>query len=252
MKTTQLDLPSKGYFYPEDHPLADGTIEVKHMTAADEDILTDQNLIKQGVVMERLLQSVIVTDVPVDNILSGDKGGILLATRILAYGPNYTFEVDCPVCGEKNRKSVDLQEIESKDLDLEELGVEPHQTEFFTKLPASGSTIGFKLLTHGDTQQIDTELKRVKRTSKSRGPQVTTGITTRLRYLITSVEGEDSKAEIRRFVEQMPARDSLHLRNKIKKLNPDLDLNYEFICDYCGHLEEIRIPIDDTFFFPTE
>ena len=58
--TEVIDLPSKGYFYSKDSPLSSGQVEIKYMTAREEDILTSQNLIKKGVVIEKLIDSKII------------------------------------------------------------------------------------------------------------------------------------------------------------------------------------------------
>ena len=81
--TEVIDLPSGGKVYPKDSPLADGKIELKYMTTKEEDILMSQNLIKKGVVIDKLLDSLIVTEgVNQDNLLLGDKN-VLVASRIL-------------------------------------------------------------------------------------------------------------------------------------------------------------------------
>lgn len=261
IKAKPVPLPSEGYFYPEGHPLSDGTIKIRHMTAADEDILTDEQLLQQGEAIDELLKNVIVEEkVELDDVLNGDVGGIMLATRILAYGPQYRFETECPICDEKNQKTADLNEIQSKEVPFEEF--EQNQTEFSIQLSeppkGSGSHIVFSLLTRGEVKQVNTELDRVKRnagkqTSKGKkaGRQVSTNMTTRLRYLIDEVDGSRDVKDIRDFVQQMPARDSLALRNEVSRINPDLDLVHDFICDFCGHRENIDIPLDETFFFPT-
>lgn len=257
IKSKPIDLPSEGYFYPENHPLADGEIEIRHMTAADEDILTDEQLIQKGEVIDKLLENVIVEEnVDLDDVLNGDVGGIMLATRIMAYGPSYAYEADCPVCGEQNQKSTDLGEIQNKTVPFEEF--DPHQTEFEMTLPITESHVTFGLLTRGDSQRIESELDRVKRNAgrkkggrRKAGTQTSTNMTTRLRYIINSVDGSEDVKDIRKFVEQMPARDSLALRREVKRINPDLNLEHEFICDFCGHSEFMDIPLDETFFFPT-
>ena len=92
-----IDLPSEGKLYPEGHPLKDGKIEIKYMTAKEEDILTSQNLIKKGVVIDRLIDSLILTDgVKQDDLVLGDKNAVMVAARILAYGPEYACEVTNP------------------------------------------------------------------------------------------------------------------------------------------------------------
>ena len=58
--TEFVELPSGGNYYPEGHRLhGEQTVEIKFMTAKEEDILTSKTLIKQGVALERLLKSVI-------------------------------------------------------------------------------------------------------------------------------------------------------------------------------------------------
>lgn len=256
IKSKPVDLPSDGYFYPEDHPLSKGTIEIRHMTAADEDILTDETLIQKGEVIDRLLESVIVEEgIDLDDVLNGDIGGIMLATRILAYGPSYAYETECPVCGEQNQKTAKLTEIQSKDVPFEEY--DRNQTEFEFTLPVTGKDVVFGLLTRGDIQNINSEIDRVKRNAKGRdgkrkaGQQVSTNMTTRLRYLLEEVDGSRDIKDIRKFVSQMPAKDSLSLRQEVERVNPDLNLDHEFVCDFCAHMEEMRIPLDETFFFPT-
>lgn len=256
-KAKPVELPSEGYFYPEDHPLADGVVNVRHMTAADEDILTDQTLIKKNEAIDRLLENVIVDEnVELSEMYNGDVGGVMLATRIMAYGPEYPFEIDCPVCEERNQKAVDLTEIQTKEIPFEQY--ERNQTEFSMTLPVTGSEVRFRLLTRGDVKKIQTELDRVKRSAqrsggrqRADGQQVSTNMTTRLRYLIQEIDGERDKPEIRRFVEEMPARDSLSLREKVSDINPDVNLEFEFMCDHCGHAEWTEIPLDESFFFPT-
>lgn len=187
IKSKPIDLPSEGYFYPEGHPLSDGTIRIRHMTASDEDILTDEQLRQKGEAIDELLKSVIVEEgVDLSEVLNGDVGGIMLATRILAYGPQYQFKTECPVCQEQNQKTADLTEIRSKEVPFEDF--ERGTEEFEIQLPATGSTVTFSLLTRGESKKIDTELDRVKRnagkkTSKGKraGKQVSTNMTTRLR-----------------------------------------------------------------------
>ena len=99
--TEIIDLPSKGKVYPQGHPLSKGTIEIKYMTAKEEDILASQNLIRKGVVLDKLFESVVVQEgVQTGDILIGDKNAILLATRILGYGAQYDVEVNDPFTGE--------------------------------------------------------------------------------------------------------------------------------------------------------
>lgn len=253
MNTTVVELPSEGKFYPPDNPLSDGTVEIRYMTAADEDILTDQNLLRRGIALDKLVESVVVENgVDVDDMLVGDKGAVIMATRILAYGPKYAFEVECPSCGEKQKKQIDLQEIESKELPED---VKEGSNEFEIELPASGKTATIQLLTQREDKQIRQELRRVKRGTKQnslKGPSVSTQVTTRLKHYIVALDGERNKQEINQFVDRMPARDSHELRKFIRRINPDIDLSFDFMCDWCGYEEVMNIPLDANFLFPTE
>ena len=108
--TEIVDLPSEGWFYPKDHPLASGQIEMRYMSARDEDILTSANLIKKGVVLDKLLRGLIVTPCNYDDILTGDKNAIMIAARILGYGKDYEVGFKCPACGEKNELIIDFRQ----------------------------------------------------------------------------------------------------------------------------------------------
>ena len=52
-----IKLPSKGLVYPIDNPLSSGEVEIKYMTAKEEDILTNTNYIDKGIVLDKLLES---------------------------------------------------------------------------------------------------------------------------------------------------------------------------------------------------
>ena len=212
--TETVELPSKGLLYPEGHPLSGGTIEMKYMTAKEEDILTNQNYISQGIVLDKLLQSLIVTKVNYDDIFIGDKNAILIASRILGYGKDYTFEYD----GEEH--TVDLTTIENKPLreDLFTKG----KNEFTYVLPNSKIEITFQLINGGLEKKIEQELKGLKKINKNDVPE----LTTRLKYIITSVNGDNSPKSVRDFIDNyMLARDSKALRDYIREIQPDIDMN---------------------------
>ena len=111
--TEMVDLPSKGYFYADGHPLSSGKVEVKYMTAKEEDILTSQNLIQQGSVIDKLLESLIVDkSIKLDDMLIGDKNAIMVAARILGYGKDYEFTYDGV------EQTVDLSILEPEKMDF--------------------------------------------------------------------------------------------------------------------------------------
>lgn len=236
--TEVVELPSKGLLYPEGHPLADGTVEMKYMTAKEEDILTNQNYIAKGVVIDKLLQSLIVTKFDYNDLLVGDKNAILIAARILGYGADYEFLVN----GEKYK--VDLSSLENKSFD--ESLFKRGKNEFSYTLPHTGTNITFRLMTEGTDRKIDQEIRGLRKVNKNASPE----LTTRLKHLITSVEGDSETKTIRDFVDTaLLARDARALREHMAELQPDIDLvaNVE---NPDGDMEEMEVSITTTFFYP--
>jgi hypothetical protein len=235
MPTEWVDLPSKGLLYPEDSELASGKVEIKYMTAKEEDILTNQSYIRNGTVLDKLLKSVIVSKINYDSLLIGDKNAIMVAARILGYGSEYSFESG----GESY--TVDLSQVENKIL-KEEL-FDSRVNEFPFILPKSKYEVTFKLLTHKDEQDINRELEGLKKIHKDNSPE----LSTRLKYLITSVDGSREKQDIREFIDKaLLAQDSRALREYIKEIQPDVDLT--FFPD--GSSDRINISIGLNFFWP--
>jgi hypothetical protein len=235
LPTETIELPSKGLLYPEGTELAKGTIEMKYMTAKEEDILTNQSYIKNGTVLDKLLKSLIVSPISYDDLLIGDKNAIMVAARILGYGSEYSFEY----LGDPH--TVDLSQVESKEL-KEEL-FKNRVNEFTFTLPKSKNTVTFKLLTHKDEQNINRELEGLKKINKDTSPE----LSTRLKYIITSVEGSRETKDIREFIDNyLLAQDSRALREYIKEIQPDVDLT--FFPD--GSSNRINIPIGVSFFWP--
>lgn len=245
--TEVIDLPSKGWFYPEGHPLAVGTVELFYMTAKHEDILTSRNLIQKGVVIDRLLESLLVNrQLKMDDILLSDKNAIMIASRILGYGKEYTVSISCPSCDKVHDKSIDLEAIGDKQSPLFKNEYKGRNA-FPFQLPISKKTIEFKLLTHGDEKNIRGEIEGMKKVVQG---DIMPESTTRLRHSIVSIDGNTDKGAIRAFVDAMPARDAMALREHIRQVAPDVDLTYYFECNNCDYEGRVDIPIDVTFFWP--
>ena len=235
LPTEIVELPSKGLLYPEDSELAKGTVEIKYMTAKEEDILTNQSYIRSGTVLDKLLKSIIVSKINFDDLLIGDKNAIMVAARILGYGSDYSFDY----IGESY--TIDLSQIENKPL-KEELFTS-RTNEFTFTLPKTGNVITFKVLNHKDEQDINRELEGLKKINKDASPE----LSTRLKYMITSVEGNRDRKDIREFVDNyLLAQDSRALREYIKEVQPDVDLT--FFPD--GSDTRVNIPIGISFFWP--
>jgi hypothetical protein len=242
LPTEMVSLPSKGLLYPKDSPLAKGEIEMKYMTAKEEDILTNANYIRQGVVIDKLLQSLIITPINYDELLIGDKNAILIAARVLGYGKDYTFKYINN--GQEREASVDLSVLNEKQLD--ETLLKKGTNDFSFTLPKSGNVVTFKLLTHGDEKKIESEIKGLQKIS----PNTTTDVTTRMKYIITSVNGDRDQKSIREFVDNfLLAVEARALREYYAKMSPDIDLKYyPEDTDYTG--EGITVPISLNFFWP--
>ena len=238
--TEMVELPSKGYFYSEGHPLSSGRVEIKYMTAREEDILTSQNLIKQGTVIDKLLEALIVDkSIKLDDLLLGDKNAIMLASRILAYGKDYGFTYD------DEEYSADLSTLEPIDLDFSKLT--KGQNEFPFKLPTSEREITFKLLIGSDEIDIVKEIKSRKKISKEENST----FTTRLKHMILSVDGSSEKLHINNFIDnEFLSRDSLAFRQYLSTVTPDIDMNTK-ITDSNGKNIEVAVPITVRFFWPS-
>lgn len=247
--TEVIELPSKGLVYPVGHPLSKGTIEIKYMTAREEDILSSQNLIKKGIVLDKLFESVVVEPgLDIGDILIGDKNAILLATRILGYGAEYEVEVTDPFTLERQRVMIDLAEVQIKEVDETKLN---SQNRYEYTLPTKGIKIVFKLLTHKDEVEIAKELQALEKLGKGK-MGVSPDITTRLRYMIVSVDGNSDRAYINKFIQNdFLAMDTKAFRAYVKELSPDLDLKFEFVSDLTGEKEVMSIPFGVSFFYPS-
>ena len=243
-----IDLPSKGYFYPQDNILRSGTIEIKYMTAREEDILTSRNLIQKGIVLDKLLQSLIVTPINYDDLLIGDKNAILYASRILAYGKDYAVEIECPSCSIKSETVINLEKIENKKIDFEKYFVMGSR-ETTLELPASKIKITIKLLNNGDEKKIDSDLKGLKKLAAQSGSDFE--MTTRLKNIIVSINGDTTPQKINKFVsEDLLAKDSLYIRSFLLSNTPDIDSTSYFSCSSCGTEKNIPIPLNVEFFWP--
>ena len=246
--TEVVNLPSKGKLYQKGSPLAGGTIELKYMTAKEEDILTSRNLIQKGIVLDKLLESVIVDEkITLNDLLLGDKNAIMIATRILGYGKDYTVTLTDPSTGDKQEETFDLTSINDKEVDWDLFKSGKNEFEF--DLPSSKVKIMFRLLSHKEEKEIDAELKAYKKFTKESG--VTAEITTRLKKAIVSINGDTSQKRVNDFVEnELLSRDSLAFREYLIKITPDVDMSFTFTSEATGEDTTMDIPLDVEFFWP--
>ena len=238
LPTEQVELPSKGLLYPKDSPLASGTIEMKYMTAKEEDILTNQNYIQKGIVVDKLLESLIVTKVNYKDLLIGDKDALLIASRILGYGKDYSFTY----AGEDI--SVDLTTLKNKELDS--TLIVDGKNEFTFDLPHTDNVITFRLLTQKNEKEIQREIDGLKKIT----PSATKDLSTRMKHMITSINGVTENSAVRDFVDNgFLAKDARAFREYYGKIVPGINttISHEFAD---GVEEDLVIPINANFLWP--
>jgi hypothetical protein len=243
LPTETISLPSKGLLYPKDNPLSSGELEMSYMSAKHEDILTNNNFIRSGTVIDKLLQALIVTKINYDDLLIGDKNAILIAARILGYGQEYSFKYTNER-GVEQEATVDLSSLKEKELD--ESLVKQGTNSFSFTTPKTNTLLTFKLLTHGDEKKIEAEIKGLQKIN----PNGSFDVTTRLKHIITSVNGDHDVKTVRDYVDNyLLAPDARALREYYAKVQPDIEL--KFIPEdenYTG--EGIAVPINLNFFWP--
>lgn len=246
--TEIISLPSKGLLYPEDSPLHSGKIEMKYMTAAEEEILSTPSYIENSVALDKLFQALIVTPIKYNDLLEADKDAIMVAARMLGYGPQYVTSCVCPVCEHLNEKaSFNLNELKEKEFTTEHC-IQLDSNLFQFELPVTKRVLVFKLLTHGDLQKIQLELnaytaKNPKGTNKE--------LTTKLKHMIVSVDGNHEKSFIHNFVDnEFFAIDSKAFREHVKLISPSISFDYMYSCPECLAESNIKMPINLEFFWP--
>jgi hypothetical protein len=242
MPTETVELPSKGLVYSKESPLSLGTVEMKYMTAKEEDILTNQNYIKDGTILDRLLESLIVDkNINYEDLIIGDKNAIMVASRILGYGKDYTFEY------RNTEVTVDLSKIEPNFIN--EADFEQGKNAFTFTLPTTGAVIEYKLLNGKDERLIKQEIKGLQKINKNVEPT----LSTRLKHMILSVDGDSNKNSVREFVDNyFLAKDSRAFRTHLKRNQPNVDLTFNFEQPDGELIEDISIPITANFFWPDE
>jgi hypothetical protein len=253
--TEIIDLPSKGLLYPENNPLSSGKVEMKYMTAKEEDILASQNLIQKGVVLDKLFQSLIVSNgegkaINYGDILTGDKDAVMVAARVLGYGKDYSVMIQDPFDGTNEQEvNIDLTEIENKMIDESKIQT-PNTNEFEFTLPISKKLIKFRIPTHSTEMSIDKELKAKAKVAGA-DKSIDRTLTTRMKHMILSIDGEDDRNKISGFVNnEFLAQDSRAFRKCVEDIMPGVKLEFNFESNTTAEEQVIPIPINLQFFWP--
>jgi len=247
--TEHVELPSRGLFYPPNHPLhGQETIEIKHMTAKEEDILTSRSLLKKGIAIDRVLKNIILdTRIDANTLLTGDRNAIIMATRVAAYGADYKTSVTCPSCSETSKFNftLDLDNVYYGE-DASSLNVKTtDKGTFMVTLPVLGIDVEFRLMNGHDEKSI---VKGMEKDQKSRDGEH--NISRQLQTMIVSVAGLQDSDSINMLVERMPTMDSRHLRSAYKLANPNIDTSQTFECPSCEYTQDMEVPMTADFFWP--
>ena len=249
--TEMVDIPSKGKFYPEDHPLYNkDTIEIRHMTAKDEDILVNQSYLKKGLAIEKLLESVIVDPrIKTDGLLIGDKNALVIATRITGYGQEYITKVPCPSCGATSEHEFDLEEakvVNEPDLDLFE-AQETGEGTFLITLPKTGAVVEVRPQTGADEKKAVAQ-----EAARKKHRLAPLGLTDQIKNYVVSVQIDGQLVDPSQFIDNMPALDSKHLRKTYRNIMPNVELVQQFECSDCGFEQALEVPFTSDFFWPKQ
>ena len=245
--TEFVELPSKGKYYAQDHPLHNiEVVEIRHMTAKEEDILTSRSLLKKGLAINRMLKNIIVdSKIDVDSLLVGDKNALIIASRISAYGEDYETRVTCPVCMETSDFGFNLSELDV--IHNQDHGKETVKTgrNFVITLPKTKVEVGVKLLDGRDEKFLSDAIAMKK---KNNLPD--SNLTDQFRMFIVSVNEHTDKKSIGVFIDSMPASDSRFLRSAYEKIVPNIDMTQEFACNSCSYEGSMEVPLNADFFWP--
>lgn len=244
--TEVISLPSKGLCYPESNPLSKGEITIKLMTAKEEDILTSTNLIRKGIQLDKLLESIVVEPgVNINDLIIGDKNAILISSRILAFGPEYAVTINDPNENEPVEVKVDMSQLKIKEIDESKLN---RNNEYEFTLPKTKTPIKFKIMTHGDEIAVNKDIEASEKISKQGND-----IQARYRRLITEINGNREVGYISNYVaNQLLAADSKALRKHISEMSPDVDLSFDYTSPFTGETEALRVPLGINFFYPAD
>jgi hypothetical protein len=249
--TEHVELPSKGKYYSENHPLYNKeTIEIKFMTAKEEDILTSPSLVKKGLAIDRLLKSIIIEkNVDPNTLLIGDRNAILVASRITGYGSDYPIKASCPSCASTTSWNVDLESLDIMYGGVENAAghnvTENENYTFDVTLPKTGVVVTVRLLTGVDEKELGIKIQKRKKHKLHEA-----NLTEQLNMMIVAVNGSDNISDIRNFINVIPAFDSRYLRNAYSSIVPNVEMKQHFECEECAYEGDLEVPLTAEFFWP--
>jgi len=243
--TEFIELPTKGLFYPPDHPLHNcSEVEMRYMSAKETDILTSKSLLKKGIAIDRMIESLLIDkNIKANEMFTGDKNALVVAARISGFGSDYEAQITCENCGQASEHTFELNNIKIKEAN-EEIRFSNRGT-FFIKLPKTEIEAECCLLTGQDERNLIEQTEKRKKL-KLRD----TTLTDQYKMIIVSLNGVTERSKVEEFVDVMPAMDAVHLRKEYDRARPDVDMTCSFECDQCGANNDVGIPFSANFFWP--
>jgi len=246
-----VPLPSKGVVYPPDHPLhMQETVQIRAMTAREEDILTSKALIKKGTVITELIRSCLIDKrIDPNDMILGDRNAVMVALRITGYGSEYTIEVGCPSCGERSKQEFNLAELPISRFSEDPIALGSNVFECTMPKKTENEPdikIRYRHMTGHDEQEITAMQER----KKKQGFKTDNLITTRYQQQIVAVNEITDRTKIQMFIQRMPTKYSLALRQSMDANEPGIQMKQHIQCPHCMEESEVSMPLGASFFWP--
>tara|TARA_A100000164_G_scaffold370560_1_gene396838 strand:+ start:1294 stop:2175 length:882 start_codon:yes stop_codon:yes gene_type:complete len=252
--TEIVKLPSEGKFYHDGSPLKGVTeLEVKSVTAAEEDILINESYINEGIVFDKLIDSIMITPgVKCSDLIDCDKMAVLISARKTGYGDEVEISNTCNNCGHNYLSNISMQSILDKDhqkderLDILDIDWEHRKDSntFYFKLPSTSLEVDIKILTKIDQEILEQTRKQREKINLPFNETIEF-----LRATIVAVNGITDPAQINKLVEVLPAADARKIR-LVHNLNlPKLNMMHDFVCPKCNTEQKEEVPFSLGWFW---
>jgi hypothetical protein len=236
----QVSIPSKGICYPATWT-KDGKISLRPMTTEEEKILTTVRFVKSGKALDMIFKACLENkEIDVSELLSGDRSFLLYFLRAISYGAAYEYRVECPSCSTSFETTYNLNDMITRF--LKDGFREP--VEYI--LPMCKKKVHFRLMRGKDEIKLIED--RDRRLSNFGADQIDNTLTNRLSLVIESVDGNDDKVFIEKFINHMIAGDSAALRNFIDQEEPGISTDHTNICPKCAKEFTLDVPVGSSFF----
>lgn len=245
-----VPVPSGGKIYaPSTNLHGVSTIDIKAMTAQEEDILTSRALIRKGIVLSKLIESCVIDkNIDTRHMVAGDRNALMIAIRVTGYGSEYKTDITCPSCSHRQPYEFDLGELAIVPLEIDP--VTPGENRFSYTLPVTKKKVEFKFLTGVDEEEMTAEAEKMRQIMPDR--EITNNVTRNLEKSILSIDGVTDRVKITLFIKQMPARDSRMLRQYMERNEPGIDMTTTMGCSNCGTSSSVQLPLGTGFFWPRD